>query len=139
MQKINLREIYPDIYKIDTCMEVSDEVMAVFLEDKRAEAAYERQMYRYKAHYSLDCGDSITYDALLLPLMPDQIVENRQMREELYSAVMKLPAKQAKRIYAHFYLEMSITEIAHAERVSKSRISESIRRGLQNLLNQIKK
>ena len=51
MQKINLRELYPDMYKTDTFLEVTDEVQAVFLSDKRAEAAHERQMYRYKAQY----------------------------------------------------------------------------------------
>lgn len=40
MQKINLRELYPDIYKTDTFLEVTDEVQAVFLADKRAEARY---------------------------------------------------------------------------------------------------
>ena len=59
MQKINLRELYPDMYKTDTFLEVTDEVQAVFLSDKRAEAAHERQMYRYKAQYSLDCDKGI--------------------------------------------------------------------------------
>ena len=49
MQKINLRELYPDIYKTDTYLEISDEVQAVFLADKRAEARYLRQVYNYKA------------------------------------------------------------------------------------------
>ena len=44
MHKINLRELYPDMYKTDTFLEVTDEVQAVFLSDKRAEAAHERQM-----------------------------------------------------------------------------------------------
>ncbi|MGN8876068.1 hypothetical protein ACTNBZ_10675, partial [Pseudoflavonifractor sp. HCP28S3_F10] len=38
MHKINLRELYPDMYKTDTFLEVTDEVQAVFLSDKRAEA-----------------------------------------------------------------------------------------------------
>ena len=40
-------------------MEVSDEIVEAFLLDKRAEAARERKMYRYKAFYSLDCNDGI--------------------------------------------------------------------------------
>ncbi len=36
MQKINLRDLYPDIYKTDIFLEVTDEVQAVFLADKRA-------------------------------------------------------------------------------------------------------
>ena len=59
MQKINLRELYPEIYKTDTYLEVTDEVQAVFLADKRAEARYLRQMYNYKAHYSLNCDNGI--------------------------------------------------------------------------------
>ena len=59
MQKINLRELYPDIYKTDTFWEVSNEVQAVFLADKRAEARQQRQMYNYKAHYSLDYDNGI--------------------------------------------------------------------------------
>ncbi len=56
MHKINLRELYPDMYKTDTFLEVTDEVQAVFLSDKRAEAAHERQMYRYKAQYQIHLG-----------------------------------------------------------------------------------
>ena len=36
MQKINLRELYPDVYKTDIYLEVTDEVQEVFLADKRA-------------------------------------------------------------------------------------------------------
>jgi len=39
MQKINLRDLYPDLYKTDVFLEVTDEVHAVFLADKRADAA----------------------------------------------------------------------------------------------------
>ena len=57
MKKVNLRELYPDIYKTDVFIEVSSEVQEVFLTDKRAEAARQRQMYNYKAYYSLDCDN----------------------------------------------------------------------------------
>ena len=50
MKKVNLRELYPDIYKTDVFIEVSSEVQEVFLTDKRAEAARQRQMYNYKAY-----------------------------------------------------------------------------------------
>ena len=52
MKKVNLRDLYPDVYKTDAFLEVTDEVQAVFQSDERAEAAYERKMYRYKAQYS---------------------------------------------------------------------------------------
>ena len=47
MKKVNLRDLYPDVYKTDAFLEVTDEVQAVFQSDERAEAAHERQMYRY--------------------------------------------------------------------------------------------
>ena len=58
-EEVNLRELYPDIYKTDVFIEVSSEVQEVFLTDKRAEAARQRQMYNYKAYYSLDCDNGI--------------------------------------------------------------------------------
>lgn len=133
MQKINLRELYPDIYKTDTYLEVTDEVQAVFLTDKRAEAAYERQMYRHKAHYSLDCNNGIEKDVIQHPATPEEILEDKHLRSRLYTAVMELPGKQAKRIYARFYLDMSGKEIAQAEGVDPRRVRDSIQLGLKKL------
>ena len=133
MQKINLRELYPDIYKKDTYLEVTDEVQAVFLADKRAEARYLRQMYNYKAHYSLDCDNGIENAILMKPQTPEMLLEEKQLREKLYAAVMALPEKQAKRIYARYYLGMRVGEIAAAEGVDPSRVRDSIRRGLKQL------
>ncbi len=130
MQEINLRELYPDVYKTDAFLEVTDEVQAVFLADERAEAVYERKMYRYKAQYSLDCENGIENAILHKPQTPEMALEEKQLREQLYSAVMTLPKKQARRIYARYYLGMSVNEIARAEGVDPSRVRDSIRRGL---------
>ncbi len=138
MKKVNLRELYPDIYKTDSFVEVNDDVEMVFKAFKHSEEAYNRKKYRYKAHYSLDRNDGIEHDALLLQITPEQILEEKQLNEQVFTAVMALPKSQAKRIYAHFYLGMSVTEIAIAEGVSKSRISESIRYGLKNLSKKLK-
>ena len=121
MQKINLRELYPDIYKTDTYLEVTDEVQAVFLADKRAEARYLRQMYNYKAHYSLDCDNGIEKAIVQHPPTPEEILEDQQLRDQLYSAVMELPDKQAKWIFAQ------------AESVDLSWVYKSIKRGLKRL------
>ena len=133
MQKINLRELYPDIYKTDTFLEVTDEVQAVFLADKRAEARYLRQMYNYKEHYSLDCDNGIEKAVVQHPPTPEEILEDKQLRDQLYAAVMQLPDKQAKWIYARYYLGMRVSEIATAEGVDQSRVRDSIRRGLKQL------
>ena len=100
---------------------------------ERAEAAYDRRMYRYKAHYSLDCDNGIENAILLKPQTPETLLEEKQLREQLYAAVMALPEKQAKRIYARYYLGMRVSEISAAEGVDPSRVRDSIRRGLKQL------
>ena len=115
MKKVNLRDLYPDVYKNDHFVEVTEDVLETIRAAERAEAAYDRRMYRYKAHYSLDCDNGIE-NAILL-----------------YAAVMALPEKQAKRIYARYYLGMRVSEIAAAEGVDPSRVRDSIRRGLKQL------
>ena len=139
MPKINLRELYPDIYKTDTYLEVTDEVQAVFLADKRAEARYLRQMYNYKAHYSLDCDNGIEKAIVQHPLTPEEILEDKQLRAQLYAAVIELPDKQAKWIYARFYLGMTVKEIAMTESIDPSRVYKSIKRGLKRLAKKFEK
>ena len=69
MKKINLRELYPDVYTTDFFVDVTEEVMETIRAAERAEAAYERKMYRYKAQYSLDCENGIENAVLLKPQM----------------------------------------------------------------------
>ena len=133
MKKINLRELYPDVYTTDFFVDVTEEVMETIRAAERTEAAYERKMYRYKAQYSLDCENGIENAILMKPQTPEMLLEEKQLREQLYAAVMALPEKQAKRIYARYYLGMRVSEIAVAEGVDSSRVRDSIRRGLKQL------
>ena len=133
MKKINLRELYPDVYTIDFFVDVTEEVMETIRAAERAEATYDRKMYRYKAYYSLDCDNGIENAILMKPQTPEMLLEEKQLREKLYAAVMALPEKQAKRIYARYYLGMTVNEIAEVEGVDPSRIRDSIRRGLKQL------
>ena len=64
---------------------------------------------------------------------PGRILESKQLQEQLYAAVMALPDKQAKWIYARFYLGMTVKEIAQAEGVDLSWVYKSIKRGLKRL------
>ena len=133
MTKINLREQYPDFYKTDYIIEVPDEVAAVMKEHDRLEAAYRRRTYYHKAHYSLDRGDGIEYDALFVSMTPCELYERKVTMEQLHAAIAALPDKQAKRIYAHYFLGMSKSAIAKAEGVNKSQISRSINKALKNM------
>ncbi len=42
---------------------------------ERAEAVYERKMYRYQAQYSLDCENGIENAVLLKPQTPEMVLE----------------------------------------------------------------
>ena len=65
---------------------------------------------------------------------PEMVLEEKQFQEQVYAAVMKLPEKQAKRIYARYYLGMTVNKIAEVEGVDPSRVRDSIRRGLKQLV-----
>ena len=133
MQKINLRDLYPDVYKTDVFVDVAEEVLAAIQGQQQADAAYERRKFRHRAHYSLNRGDGIENDALARPLTPEEVLEQKQLREELYAALLQLPAIQVRRIYARFYLGMTVAEIARIEGADRRRVWDSIRRGLKKL------
>ena len=81
MQTINLKQYYP-FCKEDIFVEVSDEIVEAFLLDKRAEAARERKMFRYKAFYSLDCNDGIENAAIgwAQPSPEDHLIEKEELK-----------------------------------------------------------
>ena len=133
MKKINLRELYPDAYTTDFFVNVTEDVLEMIRASERAEAAYEKKIYRYKAQYSLDCENGIENAVLTKPQTPEIVLEEKQLQKQVYATVMKLPEKQAKRIYARYYLGMTVNEIAEVEGVDPSRVRDSIRRGLKQL------
>ncbi len=139
MTEINLREHYPGFYKTDYIIEVPDEVVAIMLECDRLEAAYRQRTYYHKAYYSLDRGDGIEYEALFLSMSPCEIYERKVTMEQLYTAIASLSDKQAKRIYAHYFLGLTMRAIAKNEKVSVEAVSDSIQRGLRNLESFLKK
>lgn len=139
MPKINLRDLYPEFYTSDCIIEVPDEVLSVFVEHERREAAYRRRVYYHKAHYSLDREDGIENSIQFVALSPDEIYTRKLTTQQLHAAIATLPDKQAKRVYAHYILGISKTEIAKAEGVSIASVGESIERGLQNMETFLKK
>lgn len=132
MKEINLRDYYP-FYTNDVTVEVPDEVADLLREYKLAEAAYILRTYRHKAYFSLDYDVNVERDALVIVLTPAEIMEQKEENVRLYQALASLPEKQRNRIYAHFFLGMSKSEIAKAEGKHKSRITRSINAGLRNL------
>lgn len=139
MTKINLREHYPNFYKNDCIIEIPDEVAAIMLEYDRKEAAYRRRTYYHNAHYSLDRGDGIEYDALFVAMTPCEIYERKVTMEQLHAAIASLPDKQAKRINAYYFMGLNMAAIAKSEGVSIRAVSDSIQYGLRNMEKYLKK
>ena len=132
MTMINLRDFYTS-YTSDCFVEVPDEVLAALLDFEHKEAAYRLRTYRHRAYFSLDRNDGIEHEALFVALSPHEIYECKITTQELHAAIASLPDKQAKRIYAHFILGMSKTDIASAEGVDEKAVRGAIERGLKNM------
>ena len=138
MAIINLRDYYP-FYTSDYFMEVPEDVVEMVKESDRKEAAYRLRTYRHKAYYSLDRNDGIEHEALFVAFSPYELYERKVTIQELYTAISRLPDKQAKRIYAHFILGLTKQDIARAEGVDEKVVRLAIERGLRNLEKILKK
>ena len=134
MQKINLRDLYPDAYKTDVFVDVAEEVLAAIqgpgagrcglrAPEVPAQGPLLAEPWRTALKTMPSTGR----------LTPEEILEQKQLREEVYAALMQLPAIQARRIYARFYLGMRVAEIARIEGADRRRVWDSIRRGLKKL------
>jgi len=137
MAKLNLRALYP-WYTKDEFIEITDEAAAIIFEDLRRENAHQRMVRRYKANCVLDCQDEVDFatdDKNKTPL--NILIENLD-KQLLYSAIAELPDKQAKRLYAFFFLEMNTNEIAKAESVSKQSVNDSLASAVRNLKKSLK-
>lgn len=147
MQIINLKKYYYPLFTKDTFVEVSDEVAEALLLMHREENNRIRKMYYHKAYFSLDREDGIENDALCgFEKSPEEIfMEQEEERfflltlERLDEALSSLTPVQARRIRARYLLGMKAYEIAEAEGVSTSCISESIRSGLKKLRSYFEK
>ncbi len=137
MTRINLRDYYP-FYSVDLFVDIPDEVAAALAEAERLERNYIRRVFWNKAHYSLDAGDGIEHEALFVSLSPCEAYERKVTAEQLYTAISALPGKQGRRIYAHYILGVSKTEIARAEGVRESAVRDAIERGLKNMEKYLK-
>lgn len=111
MKEINLRDYYP-FYTTDMIVEVPDEVADLLYEYKLSEAAHFLRTYRHKAYFSLDYDANVERDALVIVLTPADILERKEENAKLYQALASLPEKQRNRIYAHYFLGMSKSDIA---------------------------
>ncbi|MGI5900801.1 MAG: sigma-70 family RNA polymerase sigma factor [Christensenellales bacterium] len=119
MKNINLRDVFPE-YQLDCYIEVPDdqyeevlasltaEIAEVYVAFERAESTYQRRRFRYKAHCSLYLSDDIDADAVCPVLSAQEQYEIDENRRMLYDALSSMPKKQANRLYAHFFMGLSM-------------------------------
>jgi RNA polymerase sigma-70 factor (ECF subfamily) len=138
MTKINLRDIYP-WYTKDEFIEISDDAATVIFEDLRRENAYRRKMYRHKANYAIDWQAEAEFEIDDKNISPLEIMIEKLDKQLLYAAIAKLTDKQAKRLYAFFFLDMNIDDIARAEGVSKQSVYESLTSAAKKLKKSLSK
>ena len=139
MKTLNLRDYYPSLYTSDCFIEVTDEVEDIFITSKRDEAAYHSRKYYNKAQYSLDRDDGIEHHILNSEPSAEDIYEHALTTKQILAAINALPDKQARRIYAHYFLGVSKPAIAKAEGVNVQVVRKSIQRGLRNIGYYLKK
>ena len=132
MKRINLKDFYPH-YKENFYMDVSDRLAAMLWAYEKKEKAYKEKVRYHKAYYSLERDDGVVHSIRYVSMSPEELFERKLTREELYSALNKLPEVQARRIYAYYFLGMKKSEIADAEGTERPAITKSIQRGLKKL------
>ena len=127
---INLRDFYT-WYTHDEYVEVSGEIAAELIADKRYHKAHDRRMKRNKS-YSLDFeADMEAAAAACHSDNPEYIFAMMERHCDLCQALNSLPEIQGRRIDAHFLQGKSRKEIARAEGVGERSVNESIDRGLR--------
>ncbi len=126
MKKVNLRDLYPDVYKNDYFVEVTEDVLETIRAAERAEAAYDRRMYRYKAHYSLDCDNGIENAILMKPQTPNE--EDRYYSVYTFNQGLQKRLKNfAERYPECCYLSNSTKEGSETYIIQKGRLSLNLR------------
>lgn len=136
MKKVNLRDYYP-FYVQNVLVELPDEIVAAMKSYKQEEATHRRRMRRNKV-YSLDYG-GLENKKLIEALSPCELCEQKELYQKLHAIISNLPEKQGRRIYAYFFKNMSMNDIAHFEGVSKMAVCAAIKRGLKQMHKQLEK
>ncbi len=116
MKKINLRKEYRD-FSSDKNVDVEVSVFESIENSKNEVRAQDSKIIYHKSYYSLDLDDGIELRALFHCESPEDVYERKQRNIALHKAVLKLSKKQARRIYARYFLELKVKDIVKSEGV----------------------
>ena len=129
MTTINLRDFFY-WYKADEFIEVTEEVAEELRVGKVEDVTHWRRMKRNRANYSLDAGDGIENSICEFEPSPEECMALMEQYRRLCCALNSLPEVQGRRIYQHYLLNITQTEISMAEGASINAVNVSIQRGL---------
>ena len=139
MQIVNLKDYYPDVYTRDCFVLVSDAVAYWMDEYEKVERRYADRTRYHDGYYSLESEEWLHSQRGRLLYEREEEALSLSKREVdlikklLDEALSTLTEKQARRLYAHFYLGKSKVDIAADEHVSEAMIRESIAAGLKRM------
>lgn len=123
MKRVNLKYLYPDIYKEDVLVEVEDIVYKIL---RKKESIISNDFN--------DTNDELTQCENLL-----DSIYLKDTKEIILLALSQLPLQQSNRIYLVYYLGFSKTEVAHIEGCTEGAVRKSIKRGLLQLKRILRK
>ena len=133
MKWIDLRKEYPHLDATYSEYLVSCEVDAVFQQYRLAEQALEKRRMRNGDVVSLDTEPNIEAHIMEQAPGPEEETIQQIQSKELQQALRSIPQKQASRIYAYYFMDMTLKEIAVAESTSIQAVYYSIQAGKKNL------
>ena len=85
----------------------------------------------------MDIYEIVEHEAVLQTPSAEEIFERLAEQEQLYDALTVLTGKQRSRVYEHFFLNMSYTQIAEKEGLDVSTVRKSVQRALRKLQNKM--
>ena len=138
MKKVNLKKLYPSLYTKDIYIFLPDDVAAALWEEARKERAGYAKIRYHRAYYSLDREDGIERFALHSPILPEEVMQQKELREFLYSVIRELPEKQLKRFYAYYVLGMKLKDIARIEGTDAAAVLRSVQKAKKMIRKKIK-
>ncbi len=102
----------------------------VLKETSNKDEALRKQDRRHRDHRGADTNTA-RWAAPTLSL--EEQYEQKELYQELYRAIDRLSDVQARRIWAYFFHEMSLEEIARSEGVTVRAVAKTICKGILSL------
>ena len=133
MKYIDLRKEYPHLDATYSEYPVSCKIDAMFEQCRLAEQALEKRRSRNGDVVSLDSEPGVEAHILERVPGPEEEAMKHIQNKELYKALRSIPRKQADRIYAYYFMDMTLEEIAAGDGTSVQAVYYSIQAGKKNL------